>query len=415
MSADGLRIALCVYRGNPHSGGQGVYSRYLSRELRALGHHVVLLSGPPYPELDEDIPLVQLPSLDLYRPDKPFRPHRMPRSRIDWLELAHFSTGAFPEPLTFSLRARRWLREHGDHFDVVHDNQCLGYGFISVARRLPLLATIHHPITVDRRLELERAKGYKNLTLRRWYTFLRMQKRVARKLPRLMTVSQTSRRDIIDELRVDPGRIDVVSVGVDAELFKPRPHIAQVPGRLLAVASTDVPLKGLHVLLEALAKLRTEAQDAHLVVIGRMRARDPARRTVTKFGLEGAVTFTGNIEADELMRLYAQAEVAVVPSLYEGFSLPAVQAMASGLALVCTKAGAIPEVAGRDGETALLVEPGDASALAGTLRRALEDAPLRARLAAAARRRVLERFTWAATAKGTAEQYRLAIEQFRGR
>jgi glycosyltransferase involved in cell wall biosynthesis len=413
MPADPLRIAVCAYRGNPHSGGQGVYTRYLARELRALGHHVEVLSGPPYPELDDGVRMHRLHNLDLYRPDRPFRPHHWPRTRIDWLELGYFSTGAFPEPLTFSYRARRWLRANGRAFDVVHDNQCLGYGFLGVAKFLPVLATVHHPITVDRRLELAGTRNpWRQLTKRRWYSFLRMQKRVLRKLPRLVTVSQTSRRDIIGQFGVDPDRIDVVPVGVDQDIFRPRPEIATVPGRLLAVISSDVALKGLAFLLEALAKLRIEAPHAHLVVIGRMRPEDPARRHVARFGLEDAVTFTGNISYDEMIRLYGTAEIAVVPSLYEGFSLPAIQAMACGLPLVCTSAGAIPEVAGRDGDTALLVPPGDAGALAVGVKRVLDDPDLRARLGAAARERVLDNFTWAAMAKGTVDQYRIVIDEY---
>lgn len=413
MSSSALRIAVCAYRGNPHSGGQGVYTRYLARELIQLGHHAEVLSGPPYPELDAGVRLHRLHNLDLYRPDRPFRPHHWPRTGIDWLELGYFSTGAFPEPLTFSYRARRWLRANGGRFDVVHDNQCLGYGFLGVAELLPLIATVHHPITVDRRLELAETRNpWRQLTKRRWYSFLGMQKRVLRKLPRLITVSQSSRADIIDELGVDPERIDVVPVGVDQTIFRPQPEIATVPGRLLAVISSDVALKGLSFLLEALAKLRVEAPHAHLVVIGRMRPEDPGRRHVVRFGLEDAVTFTGNISYDEMIRLYGTAEIAVVPSLYEGFSLPAIQALACGLPLVCTNAGALPEVAGLHGETALLVPPADAGALAAGIKRALDDADLRARLGAAARARVLDKFTWAAMAKATVDQYRIVIDQY---
>ena len=416
MTTRPLRIALLAYRGNPHSGGQGVYTRYLALELTELGHHVEVLSGPPYPELDDlPIPLHRIESMDLYRPERPFRPHRRPRNRYDWLELGIMSTGAFCEPRPFSLRANAWLKEH-DRFDIVHDNQCLGTGMVRIAERLPLIATVHHPITVDKRLELAETRNpWRQITKRRWYSFLRMQKRVLRKLPRLITVSETSRRDIIEQLHVDPGRIDVVPVGVDQEIFRPRPEIAQVPGRLLAVISSDVPLKGLAYLLEAVAKLRTESPHAHLVVIGRMRPEDPARRHVTRFGLDDAVTFTGNISYDEMIHLYGTAEIAVVPSLYEGFSLPAIQAMACGLPLVCTKVGAIPELAGTDGETALHVASRDAGALAAGIKRALNDAALRVRIGAAARERVLDKFTWAVMAKQTAEQYRILIDQYEAR
>ena len=415
MDTAPLRVAVLAYRGNPHSGGQGVYTRYLAKELREIGHTVEVVSGPPYPEVEQDGTILhRLEGMDLYRPQRPFRPHRVPRDRYDWLELGIMSTGAFAEPRPWSLRANAWMRANGKRFDIVHDNQCLGTGMVKIASRMPLLATVHHPITVDKRLELEHLRNpWRRFTKHRWYAFLGMQKRVLRKLPRLVTVSQTSRTDIIEQFRVDPARIDVVPVGVDQEIFRPQPSIAKVPGRLLAVISSDVPLKGLAYLLEAVAKLRTEAPHAHLVVIGRMRPQDPGRKIAEKFGIEDAVTFTGNISYEEMLRLYGEAEIAVVPSLYEGFSLPAIQAMASGLPLVCTRAGAVPEVAGTDGETALIVQPGDAAALAGRIKMLLDDPALRARLSSAARERVLDKFTWAACARGTAEQYRIAIEDFR--
>jgi glycosyltransferase involved in cell wall biosynthesis len=242
-----------------------------------------------------------------------------------------------------------------------------------------------------------------------------MQKKVSRELPRILTVSQTSRQDIIDQIGVRPERIDVVPVGVDATVFRPRPEIAKVPGRILAVISSDVPLKGMPFLIEALAKLRTEVPHAHLVVIGRQRPQDTGRKVVAKFGLEDAVTFTGSIPFERMLELYGEAEVAAVPSLYEGFSLPSVQAMASKLPLVCTRAGAIPEVAGTDGETALLVPPGDPGALAAGLKRMLGDADLQARLSDAAYDRALRMFTWTAMAKQTAEQYHILIDQYRDR
>jgi glycosyltransferase involved in cell wall biosynthesis len=263
MSSPPLRVGVLAYRGNPHSGGQGVYTRYLAVELRALGHHVEVLAGPPYPEVEEDgIPLHKIESMDLYRPERPFRPHRWPKTKEDWLELGLMSTGAYCEPYAWSLRADRFLKEQGDRYDVIHDNQCLGTGIARIAQRMPVIATMHHPITVDKRLELEehRRNPWRQFTLRRWYSFLRMQKRVSRELPRILTVSQTSRTDIIEEIGVRPERIDVVPVGVDAAVFRPRPDIAKVPGRIHAVISSDVPLKGLPFLSEAVAKLRPRSR-----------------------------------------------------------------------------------------------------------------------------------------------------------
>jgi glycosyltransferase involved in cell wall biosynthesis len=114
-----------------------------------------------------------------------------------------------------------------------------------------------------------------------------------------------------------------------------------------------------------------------------------------------------------MIELYAQAEVAVVPSLYEGFSLPAVESMACGVPLVATRGGALPEVVGDDGVTGMLVTPGDPGELAAAIERVLSDAQLAARLSDNGRRRVLERFTWQACAAATAENYRWVIEDKR--
>ena len=410
---DVLRIALLVYRGNPHSGGQGVYTHHLSRELAELGHHVEVFSGQPYPLLADGVPLVEVPSLDLYRPDNPFRvPHvREFRDRVDALEFALMCTAGFPEPLTFSLRARRVLGPRRQDFDIVHDNQCLGRGILGLAGDgFPVVATLHHPIAVDRRLELDQTRSpVRQVTLRRWYGFLRMQARVARRLGRIITVSESSKRDLARHMGVTAERMAVVPVGVDHEHFRPLSHIGRVPGRVMTTASADVALKGLVPLLEALAKVRTEHDDAHLVVVGRPRDGSAVPATIDRLGLDGAVTFASGVDDDRLVELYAEAEVAVVPSLYEGFSLPAIEAMAAGVPLVATTGGALPEVVGSDGDNALTVPPGDPGALAAAIGRLLAAPRLRAHLGRAGRAHVLDRYTWAATARATVEQYRAVL------
>jgi glycosyltransferase involved in cell wall biosynthesis len=413
-----LRIALLTYRGNPFCGGQGVYVRHLSRELARLGHSVEVIAAQPYPVLDpaEGVTLTKLPSLDLYRQPDPFRAPRREEFRdwIDALEVATMWTGGFPEPLTFSLRARRHLAARAkafDTFDVVHDNQTLGYGVLGLDRRIaPLVTTIHHPITVDRRLELAAARSWKRrISIRRWYGFTRMQKRVARRLPSVLTVSGSSRQEIIEDLGVRGEHVHVVPIGADARLFSPDPAIPEVPGRIVTTSSADVPLKGLAFLAEALAKVRTEHPQAHLVVIGERPDAGPVAAALERFGLGGAVEFAKGISDAELVDLIRSAQIACVPSLYEGFSLPAAEAMATGTALVATTGGAIPEVAGADGETSLAVPPGDADALAVALRRLLGDDALRRRIAAAGRERVLRRFTWEQAARDTVQRYREAI------
>jgi glycosyltransferase involved in cell wall biosynthesis len=410
-----LRIAYLTYRGKPHVGGQGVYSRHLTKALADLGHHVEILGGQPYPLHDERVPLVELPSLDIYNDHFPMRQPGIWELKhwTDLVEVGAFTMGTFPEPLAFSLRAWDHLRHRTGEFDIVQDNQCHGYGLLLIERQLgiPVLGTIHHPITVDRRLEIAAAESwYKKLTLRRWYSFVDMQTQVARRLKRIITVSENSFKDIAADHKVDPERMAVVPVGVDIDLFRPLPDVAPVPGRLVTTASADVAMKGLKFLLEAVAKLRTERDDVHLVVIGRRKPGGASDETIKKLGLEAHVEFVTGVPEDRIIELYSEAELAVVPSLYEGFSLPAIEAMSCGVPLVATTGGAIPEVVGDDGDTALLVPPGDSEALAAKLRWALERDDLRATIGQRGRQRIIDRWSWRHTAVKTVEQYRIRLE-----
>jgi glycosyltransferase involved in cell wall biosynthesis len=359
------------------------------------------------------VALTELDSLDIYNDHFPMR---MPglwelKSLADLLEVTAFSTGSFPEPLAFSVRAFAALRRRRDDFDVVHDNQSLGWGLLGLtALGFPLIATIHHPITVDRQLEVAHARSlYRKLTLTRWYGFTRMQTEVARRLPRVITVSSNSLEDIHRDHKVPLERMHVVPVGVDAERFAPVPTVERCPGHLITTASADVAMKGLTFLLEAVAKLRTERSDVHLTVIGRKKDGGRSAETIDRLGLTDHITFVSGVPDERIVELYSEAELAVVPSLYEGFSLPAIEAMACGVAVVATTGGALPEVVGADGDTALLVPPGDAEALAARIRTALDDPALRRRIGEAGRRRVIDQWSWHSTAARTVEQYRALL------
>jgi glycosyltransferase involved in cell wall biosynthesis len=405
-----LRVALLSYRSKPHCGGQGVYVRHLSRELVALGHEVEVFSGQPYPELDEGVRLTKVPSLDLYREPDPFRVPKLGEFRdlVDVREFATMCAAGFPEPRTFSMRVARLLKERLADFDVVHDNQTLGFGMLDVERAgLPLITTIHHPITFDRRVDLAAARTLrKKLTLRRWYGFLRMQGKVARQLRRILTVSESSARDIALDFGVQPERIQVVPLGVDS-VFQPSDE-PRVPGRIVAMASADTPMKGIATLLEAFAKLRTE-RDVELLLVTRPKPGGQTEKMIDRLAIGDAVRFVNGITDEQLAALVASAEIACVPSLYEGFSLPTVEAMACATPLVVSRAGAIPEVVGPEGLCADLVTPGDVGELVHALENLLDDPERRARMGAAGRERALAEYSWHAVAEATAEAYRDVI------
>ncbi len=408
-AAGKYRVAFLIYRGNPTCGGQGVYTRHLTRELVRLGHSVEVFAGQPWPELDEGVGFTPVPGLDLYRNPDPFRipAWREFRTWADWTEFLIMLAAGFGEPLAFSRRIRPILNARRSEFDLIHDNQCLGTGILQLSKKdgWPMLQTLHHPITVDRRIALEHAENaYRRFTQRRWFGFLRMQVRVAKQMPHVLTVSSNSKVDINAQMKVPLHRMTVVPVGVDHEVFRPYTDTVKKQGRLMVTTSSDVPMKGLVPLLEAVAKLRTE-RDIDLVVIGKPKANGRVAQTMERLGLNDIVQTITGVSDEELARLYGEAQVAVVPSLYEGFSLPAIEAMSCGVPIVATTGGALPEVVGRSGETGLLVEPNNPDALVEAIRRLLDDGELRERLGAAGRERVMQRFTWEVTARGTAACY----------
>ena len=359
-----MRIALLSYRSKTHCGGQGVYVRYLSRGLAELGHDVEVFSGQPYPEgLDPRVKLTKVPSLDLYREPDPFRvpkPGEI-RDRIDALELATMWSAGFPEPRTFTMRVARILAERRDEFDVVHDNQSLGSALLKIAESgLPVVATVHHPITRDRVVEIAAAKWWRKPLVRRWYGFAEMQKKVARKIPELLTVSSSSAADIAQDFGVPPDQLHIVPLGVDTELCRP----AEPNG--------------------------------------------PTEKLIAELGISDIVHSSSGLSDEELAALLASAEVACIPSLYEGFSLPAVEAMASGTPIVASRAGALPEVVGDDGACARLVRPADVDELTSVLGELLDSPSERRKLGAAGRQRALDVFSWESVAAQTVSVYEMA-------
>jgi glycosyltransferase involved in cell wall biosynthesis len=402
-----LRIAYLTYRGKPHVGGQGVYTRHLTKALVDLGHHVEVFGGQPYPILDSRIPLHKLPSLDIFNDQYPgrFPAYWEIKDWPSFVETAQFLKGTFGEPRAFSIRAYNELSKRVNDFDLVHDNQCLGYGILKIEKKIPTIVTLHHPITKDRKLEMEHTKTwFKRRAISRWYSFVNMQGKVASKMPRVVVVSENSIADIHTDMKVSLDRMKLVPVGVDPDLFTPLPHISRKPGHLITTASADVALKGLSYLLEALAKIRTE-RDVHLTIIGRPREGANAD-LIRKLGLTDCITHVSGVSDERIVELYAESELAVVPSLYEGFSLPAIEAMSTGICLVATTGGALPEVTGADNDTVLSCPAGDAEALAASIRRGLNDAELRNRIGAAGRTRVVERWSWKHCAQLTVDQYR---------
>ncbi len=406
MGSDSLRICLLTYRGNPTCGGQGVYIKYLSRGLRDLGHQVDVISGPPYPELAENITLHKLPSLDLYNPDHLFKVRKITdlKSPINQFEFLNMCLGGFPEPRTFGFRVLQYFRVKRPHYDIVHDNQCLSYGILGL-RRLgyATTATIHHPITVDRDVEFKAAKTWRaRLKVRRWYSFIGMQKKVSRRLPSIITVSESSKHDISRTYEIPIERFRVVPNGINTDFFFPIPQIKRQENHILVTNSADTPLKGLAYLLHAVSSIRKK-RSIRLTVIGSPKENGQMQHLINELGIRDCVTFTGRIRNEEFSRYYAEAAMAVIPSLYEGFGMPAGEAMACGVPVISTTGGALPEVVGDAG---IVIPPGDEVVLEKAIVSLLDNPEKRERLGRAGLERVKCLFTWHHAAQKTVDVYR---------
>jgi glycosyltransferase involved in cell wall biosynthesis len=407
-----LKICLLSYRSNPHSGGQGVYITNLSRALKDLGHYVHVISGPPEPNLDDDIPLSRLPGLDLYNPGDLFRTPSLkeisdPINLIEWLGV---STMGFPEPFTFGMRAYRYLLKNNIfNYDIVHDNQSISYGIRAIRQFVPAIVTIHHPITIDRALAIKAASSFlKKIKEMRWHSFIGMQKRVIKIFSHIITVSKNAKEDIIRDFKIPRQRFRIIPNGINTKLFYPVPEIKREKNRIIVTNSADTPLKGLHYLLKALNEI-SKTRSMRLIVIGTPKKNGSIEALIRRLGIGKLVTFTGRIDNNEYLRQYARATVAVIPSIYEGFGLPAGEAMACGLPVISTTGGALPEVVGDAG---ILVPPADHLALAEAITNVLDDPELAKKMGRAGYQRVNKFFTWKRAAEMTVEAYRETIHDY---
>jgi glycosyltransferase involved in cell wall biosynthesis len=411
-----MRICLLTYRGNPYSGGQGIYVYYLSRELRRMGHEVEVIASAPLPEVSEGVILHQLRSSSVYHPGSSFKKN-LPKVRglVDLHELCASRLGIFAEPCAFSLRAYAKIKElcKQRRFDIIHDNQGLGYGLLLMKRlNIPVVATIHHPLPIDREADLEQANGLRQrLRIKRFYSFIRMQAFVARHLDRIITVSQSSARDTHLFFKVPPHRIRVIYNGIDTEIYTIDEEVSRRRDGLIMVANTDDRKKGVLYLLQALQLLR---EDGVKLTLADDAERHPSSvedvgplpsygfKLVRSLNLDGMVRFTGRLTREELAQHYSSAQIAVVPSIYEGFGIPAAEAMACGTPVIATTGGALPEVVGNAG---ILVPPRDAEALATAIKQLLNDKEMQRRMSEAGRQRVKEKFNWEQAARQTLEVY----------
>lgn len=395
-----MRLLFTMYQGNPYSGGQGVYLYHVTKELAARGHEVHVIAGSPWPRT---APGVHLHKIESYSFWAHFDDRQAFFGRPPWTFFYPLNFWEFTMTkqtlsqllLMFSLRAYRLMKELGP-FDIIHDNQTLAYGHLLMQQHAPLVATIHHPLSIDRDNTLFQAGGIVERFRRSlWFPWV-MQERVARRADAVVTVSQTSARSIRRAFKTPPERTHIVYNGVETDIFRPLPGIEREPRHIVYMANTEDANKGVRFLLQACRQLKDEGEEFRLTIIDKPADELSLAPPVVKaLGLEDRVTFSGRLGEHELVELLNRATFAVCASVYEGFGLPAAEAAACGTPLLSTTGGALAEVL-EPGVSAHLVPPGDANALADGMRRMLHDRALRDQLSATSRASITSRFSWQA-------------------
>lgn len=390
-----LSIAILSYRSAPFGGGQGIYIYELSRALSGLGHQVDVISGPPYPDLISDVKLIELPGLNLFstfdfKERVKIFIRQKGKSLDDWYEFMSTLLGGFPELKTFGNRAYIFLKSQ--KYDVVIDNQSISYGMLGIQALIPFIEIMHHPITRDYYYDIKFSKGIvQRLSKMRWHSFLRMQKKVAKKIQVIVTPSFNSKADINLDFEVPMENIQVIHNGIDSNIFCPSPTISSTPHKIITTASADVPLKGLDFTLYAMAKLKLEYPDIQLIVIGSPRPGGHTERLIKDLALGKQVSFKTNLTKQEIAEEYAHSAAAVVSSLYEGFGFPVGEAMACATPLVASNVASIPEITG---PFAQLIMPADADAIYRGIKNIFQNPEKYKIQADLGRQHIIEYFNW---------------------
>ena len=409
-----LNIAICSYRSAPFGGGQGIFVYELSKALNNLGHKVDVISGPPYPHLENSIKLIKSPGLNLFSTFN-FQERlkifleKKSKSADDWYEFFSALLGGFPELKTFGNRAQSILNESS--YDVVIDNQSLSHGMIEVQKNMPLIEIIHHPITKDYRYDIQFSKGFiQKISKWRWFSFLKMQKKVSIELKVISTPSHNSKKDIAKDFGVLEKNISVIPNGIDHSSFVPMQDIKRVPSQIITTASADVPLKGLDFTLHAVARLKTDYPKLKLVIIGAPRPGGHTERLIKKLKIDQNILYRSNLTRDEIAVEYAKSNIAIVSSLYEGFGFPVGEAMSCAIPLIATNVASIPEITESFAE---LIPAESADAIELAIRQIFTNPQTNQLRADAGRMHIIENFNWQKIAKLYEDLIYKTIDEFK--
>ena len=409
-----LNIAISSYRSAPFGGGQGIFVYELSKALKALGHKVDIISGPPYPSLESGVNLIKSPGLDLFstfvfRERLILFKNKKNKSLDDWFEFFSALMGGFPEIKTFGNRLKVLLKD--SPYDIVLDNQSLSYGILQVQNNIPVIEIVHHPITKDYQYDIQFSNGIiQKLSKWRWFSFLRMQKKVAPQIKVISTPSLNSKNDIEKDFNVIRENIFVIPNGIDHIKFSPKKHIERIPGQLITTASADVPLKGLDFTLQAISQLKKDYPAIRLIVIGAPRPGGHTERLIRKLNIKANIVYKTNLTKEEIAMEYAYSNIAIVSSLYEGFGFPVGEAMACSIPLIATNVASIPEITSTYAE---LIPDRDSKSIERAIRNILLDPFAYQTRANEGRKHIINNFDWEKIAQSYENLIYQTMEKFK--
>ncbi len=409
-----LKIALLSYRSAPFSGGQGIFVRELSSALLKRGHEVDIISGPPMPILDPGNKLIKLEGLNLFETfnfrDRVFKLwNKKNKDSLDYYDFFKTLIGGFPEMYSFGERVKKYL-SHKKNYDIVIDNQSLSLGMLEIQKTYPFIEIIHHPITKDFKYDLIYSNGFmQRFFKKRWYSFLKMNKKVAPKLKKIITPSANSKKDIALDFKIDPRRIDVIPNGLDLTIFKKNNGLESERFKIVTVASADIPLKGLDTTLKAISLILDKYPNTKLSVVGNPRENGHTERIIRQLNLNNHISFKTNLSKEEVAYEYQSSSLAIISSLYEGFGFPAAEAMACGTPIISSNSSALPEIIQDFGQ---LYEPGNSVALRDCIENFYLNRSSYNDLAKKGSLYANETFNWEKIALDYEEQFLETIEKF---
>ena len=393
-----LKIAFLSYRSDPFSGGQGIYLKNLCEALVKRNHDITIFSGSPLPDVPKNIRLIKVETPGYFETFS-FRERlkifkEQNKSRMDYFDFFETCTGTFTEPIFFGerLSLNKVFAEEAHTFDIFHDNQSLSNYPKIINKRL--ITTLHHPIQIDRDIDLDNEKDFfMRLAIRRWYSFLSFQKRNIKNIKAVISPSESSKLDIQKYFNCPEEKIKVIWNGID--LSDHQFNIKEGhTNNLVTIISSDVPMKNLKTIIKAVALVRNDVPDIKLTIIGDLREEN--EKLIKNLDLQRNINFKNKLSRSDLIETLNNSDSGFSGSLYEGFGFPLVEMISSGLPVITSNKGSLPELASDAG---LIFEATSSSDLADKIKNLIKQNDLRQKLINNARNRRDDFFGWDEYAK----------------